>query len=608
MKAYLRVLSYAESQFFILTYCLFTLLHVLFSTINFSMLIPLLDVLFQNTQKDLQKYATAPEFSLSISYFIDLFYHYFVYVMQVFGKLRALQYICGLIMCSVILSNIFRYISNQIVNRVRIRIVQKIRNHLFNHLSSLHIGYFSNERKGDLLSRLTNDVQEMDNSLIGTIKQIIIEPLRIVIYFCFLLYTSVELTLFTVFFLPVSGLIVGVIVKNLKRESRKSQETLGSLVNIIDEMLFGLKIIKAFNAKQYIANKFWVQNEMYSQANIRIENKKEWAGPASETLSIAVVAGILMYGGSIILGGDGSLDASSFITYLFIFSQMIAPLKVMSGVLGNMQKGIVAANRVFDILDTPLQVTDKPQAHQLTTFADKVEFKAVSFAYNDKKVLQNIGFELPKGKTVALVGVSGGGKSTLVDLLPRFYDVQQGEILIDNHNIKDCDTNSLRKLMGIVTQESILFNDTIYNNIAFGNEQATQEEVEQAAKIANAHQFIIQTENGYQTNIGDRGNKLSGGQRQRLCIARAVLKNPPILILDEATSALDSESEKLVQEALSSLMKNRTALVIAHRLSTIQNADEILVLKAGEIIERGNHETLLHQNGAYRKLIEMQSF
>ncbi len=608
MKIYLRVFSYAQSKLFILTYCFFTFLHVFFSTINFSMLIPLLDVLFQNTSKDLQTVQVFPEFSLSINYFVKLFNYYFFFIIQQYGKLPALQYVCGLIICSVILSNIFRYVSNQIVNKARIGIIQKIRNHLFTHLSSLHLGYFSNERKGDLLSRLTNDVQEMDNSLIGTIKQVIIEPLRIVIYFFFLLYTSVELTLFTVVFLPLSGILVGLIVKNLKKDGRKSQETLGSLVNIIDEMLFGLKIIKAFTAKNYIDQKFTSQNEVYSQASYRLEVKKEWAGPASETLSIAVVAGILMYGGNIILAGNSGLNASAFITYLFIFSQMIAPLKVMSGVMSNLQKGFVAAERVFQIIDTPVAVTSKESAIQLQGFEDKISFRNVSFAYQDKQVLKNITFDLQKGKTIALVGASGGGKSTLADLLPRFYDVQGGEILIDNQNLKDCTLDSIRRLMGIVTQESILFNDTIYNNIAFGIATATPEAVEQAAKIANAHQFIVQTENGYQTNIGDRGNKLSGGQRQRLSIARAVLKNPPILILDEATSALDSESEKLVQAALNDLMKNRTALVIAHRLSTIQNADEILVIKEGEIIERGTHDTLLRREGAYRKLIAMQSF
>lgn len=608
MKTYLRVLAYSPNRIFILTYCLFTFLHVAFSTVNFSMLIPLLDVLFQHTPKNVQAYSEMPVFSLSINYFVHLFNYYFIHIMQEYGKLTALQYICLLIMISVVFSNIFRYISNQIVNNARIRIVQNIRNQVFMHLSSLHLSFFSGERKGDLMSRLTNDIQEMDNSLISTTKQIIIEPLRIIIYFFFLLYTSIELTLFALVFLPVSGFIIGIIIKNLKKESRKSQETLGSLVNIIDEMLFGLKIIKAFNAKSYINNKFTAQNEIYSRANIMIERKKEWAGPVSETLSIAVVAGILLYGGSIILRGDEGLNAASFITYLFIFSQLLQPLKIMSGILGNVQRGLASAERVFSIVDTPIQLSSPQNAVVLQDFTDKISFRNVSFSYGDKQVLKNISFDLHKGKTTALVGVSGGGKSTLADLLPRFYEVQEGEILIDNHNIKVCEIDSLRKLMGIVTQESILFNDTIYNNIAFGSQKATPDLVQQAAKIANAHQFIEQTENGYETNIGDRGGKLSGGQRQRISIARAVLKNPPILILDEATSALDSESEKLVQEALAGLMKNRTALVIAHRLSTIQSADEILVLREGEIIEQGNHETLMQKGGAYKKLVEMQSF
>lgn len=608
MKTYIRILSYAPSWAFASQHCLFALLAIIFGTVNFTMLIPLLDVLFKNIPKSTE-ILQLPHFTFSLTYFKDLFNYYMTFAIQEYGQLGALQYVCAVMIVMTIISNLFRYLSMMTINNARIAIIQNLRNQLFRHLGKMHIGFYSNERKGDIMSRLTTDVQEVEMSVVNSLKSVFIEPAKVVIYFIILLYTSLKLTIFVLIFLPISGFIISKILKKLRQHGKESQELLGQLLSIIDETLFGMKVIKAFNADAYIDNKFTKRNEQYSKTIRSVSKRVDLASPVSEVLSVFVIAGLLLYGGSMIVGENPALQAPQFITYIVIFSQILSPIKALSSLFSGIQRGLAAADRVTIILDTPSEVQDFPNAKTIEKFTEKVVFKDVIFSYNeDRTIIKNISFEILKGKTVALVGASGSGKSTLADLLPRFYDIQSGEILIDDHNIKNITMDSLRQQLGIVTQESILFNDTIFNNIAFGNTQATLEDVIKAAKIANAHDFILQSPEGYETNIGDRGSKLSGGQRQRLSIARAVLKNPPILILDEATSALDSESEKLVQEALASLMKNRTALVIAHRLSTIQNADEILVMKEGEICERGNHEDLMQQNGMYRKLIEMQSF
>jgi subfamily B ATP-binding cassette protein MsbA len=608
MKTYIRILSYAPSWIFVPQHCLFAIIAIVFGTVNFTMLIPLLDVLFQKIPQQVQN-LQVPTFTFGLSYFKDLFNYYMTFAIQEYGQLGALQYVCVIMICMTVVSNLFRYLSMMTINNARIAIIQNLRNQLFRHLGKMHIGFYSNERKGDIMARLTTDVQEVEMSVVNSLKSVFIEPAKVIIYFVILLYTSLKLTIFVLLFLPFSGLIISKILKKLRQSGKDSQELLGQLLSIIDETLFGMKVIKAFNADKYIDDKFTTKNEAYSKTIRSVSKRIDSASPVSEILSVFVIAGLLLYGGSMIVGENPELQAPQFITYIVIFSQILSPIKALSSLFSGIQRGLAAADRVTSILDTPSLITDAKDAKILEKFSNSVVFQQVSFAYTtDRTVLKNISFTIPKGKTVALVGASGSGKSTLADLLPRFYDIQEGAILLDNHNIKDITMDSLRKQLGIVTQESILFNDTIFNNIAFGNENTTEEDVIKAAKIANAHDFILQTENGYQTNIGDRGSKLSGGQRQRLSIARAVLKNPPILILDEATSALDSESEKLVQEALSSLMKNRTALVIAHRLSTIQNADEILVMREGEICERGTHETLMQQGGMYRKLIEMQSF
>jgi subfamily B ATP-binding cassette protein MsbA len=608
MNTYFRVLSYAKSYNFLPIYIFCVLLSIVFSTVNFTMLIPLLQVLFETIPADLQKYSTYPSFSLSINYLKDLFNYYFAYMITNYGKMSALQYVCAILCIITIVANIFRYLANNIINRVKVAIVSNLRYQLYQHINELHYAYFTNERKGDLVARITIDVQEVEWSLVNSIKQVFIEPLKIITYFTLLLYTSWELTLFSIIFLPISGTIISQISQKLKKDSKETQHLMGHLLGIVEETLFGLKIIRAFNANNYIGKKFYDVNQRYSDVSLSIENRKEMASPVSEVMSVFVVIGLLLYGGSMVVRGDADLKAPQFMTYILIFSQILQPAKFIAGLFSSIPKGVASAQRVFAVLDTVPAIQDKPQCQHLTEFKDRISFQNVTFSYGDKTVLKNLSFDIPKGKTIALVGASGGGKSTIADLIPRFYDVEKGEILIDGEPIRNFSQTSLRNLMGVVTQESILFNDTIYNNIAFGVTNTTQTQIEEAAKIANAHEFIVKTELSYQTPIGDRGVKLSGGQRQRLSIARAVLKNPPILILDEATSALDTESEKLVQEALTNLMQNRTVLVIAHRLSTIQHADEILVLKEGEIIERGTHEQLLENSGVYKKLIEMQGY
>jgi subfamily B ATP-binding cassette protein MsbA len=415
------------------------------------------------------------------------------------------------------------------------------------------------------------------------------------------------LTLFTILIIPISGAIIGGITRRLRKTAIQSQESLGRIVNILDETLSGMRVIKAFNAEWFMKNRFDRETDFYADVNVNMARKNELASPISQFLGVSVVAGILVYGGGLVLSGDSDLGASDFITYIIIFTQVLNPAKEISRAMSNIQRGIASAERVFTVIDTPSKINSPKEPVRLTGFKNSIEFQNVNFAYEETNVLSTVNFTLSKGKTIALVGPSGGGKSTLADLLPRFYDPSGGQILLDGVDIRNLSLGDLRSLMGIVTQESILFNDTVFNNIAFGINDASLDTVIEAAKIANAHEFISKLENGYETSIGERGSKLSGGQKQRLSIARAVLKNPPILILDEATSALDSESELLVQEALTKLMANRTTLVIAHRLSTIQHADEILVIEQGQIVQRGTHPELSRITGLYQKLSSIQS-
>jgi len=498
-------------------------------------------------------------------------------------------------------------LSARVIENFRLMIVTRIRSNIFKKLTNIDIQYFSSQRKGDLISRFMTDVVTIQDSIIRSVQVILREPIAIILNFAVLFTISAKLTFFALILIPVSGLLISVIVKRLKKHATAAQESLGVLVSSIDEGLNGVKIIKSFNAEHYIQEKFNAINMWTSKIHRRLARRVLLAAPVSEMMGVITVAALLFYGGTLILQEGSDLQGAEFIGYIIIFSQIINPAKAISEAFGNISQGISAGERVFQLLDAPEKITDKPNPVSKTSFNDCIELKNVSFAYGEKEVLKDINFKISKGNTVALVGPSGGGKTTLMDLLPRFMDPLNGEICLDDVNIKDISMRDARALMGIVNQESILFNDTIFNNIAFGR-SFTLEEVIEAAKIANAHEFIVNTSDAYQTNIGDRGMKLSGGQKQRICIARAVLANPPILLLDEATSALDTESEKVVQNALKNLMKNRTSIVIAHRLSTIQEADQIIVLENGKIEEQGTHNELIRADGLYKRLIEMQTF
>jgi subfamily B ATP-binding cassette protein MsbA len=610
MKTYLRLLSYARPiGKFVVPYAIFSFLSIVFGLLNFTLIIPLLNVLFEvGPVQEPVANPVIPSFDFSFNYFIDLFNYYFYTALEAHGKEGTLWYVCAVIITSVLLANVFKYLAVRVEEYLRSHTVKKLRQDIFEKMVSLHMGYFSNERKGDLMSRITTDVQEVEGSVANTMTVVFREPVTIIGFFVILMKMSVELTLFTLVVIPISGLIISTLVKKLKRAAHAGQESLSSLITIIDESLSGMRIINAFNALGYIKNKFKKENYSYADIIRGMAAKRELASPLSEFMGVFVVSFILLYGGRLVLSNQSELSAPEFITYIILFSQVMRPAKAMSTAFSNIQRGLAAGDRILQIVDTKPQITSKPGAKVLEKFNDSIEFRNVSFAYETSPVLRNINLVIPKGKSIALVGQSGGGKSTIADLIPRFYDPQAGAVLIDGTDLRSYDLESIRSHIGIVTQESILFNDSIFSNIAFGKEDATMEEVVKAAKIANAHDFIMQTENGYDTIIGDRGMKLSGGQRQRLSIARAVFKNPPILILDEATSALDTESEKLVQEALFNLMKNRTSLIIAHRLSTIQHCDEIVVVQKGEIEERGTHEELLeNEQGLYRKLNALQT-
>ena len=606
MKTYLRVLSYARPLGLLAPqYILYVIFQSLFSVLTLAILKPVLSVLF-TPDKNVKVPQEFPAFEISLGYPKEIFDYYFLSYTQE-DPLEALKFVCLVLIMSVFLANLFRYLVEVIAAIVKAQVISNLRNDLFKRLMSLHIGYYTEERKGNIISKVTSDVQEVENTVVTSLKAVIKEPILIIFYFSALFFISVKLTLITILILPTSGFIISFIAKKLKRKAQQSQETIGRISDILEETLGGMRIVKAFNATEFSKQRFGKQVSNYAKFNISMRKRFALAGPISEFLGVGVVSVILWVGGTMILGGNSSLGADSFITFIALFSQVLNPAKSLSNAFSNIQRGLASAERVFSIIDTQPAIKDKEGAVELQQLGEKIELKQVGFSYSDKKILDGINMEVPKGKMIALVGPSGGGKSTLADLIPRFYDVQEGVIEIDGKPIDSFKIDSLRAKMGIVSQESILFNDSIFNNIAFGKPDTTEEEVIAAAKIANAHEFISQMEGGYHANIGDRGTKLSGGQRQRISIARAVLKNPEILILDEATSALDSESEKLVQEALSNLMKNRTSIVIAHRLSTIQEADKIYVIEAGKIIEEGDHAELIEKDGVYSKLIKIQS-
>ena len=571
-----------------------------------ALLAPLLDVIFdQKGVEEFTEYTTKPDFTLSKDYFVGTFNFYMRESVEAYGKFGSLIYVCIVIIFSFLMSNVFKYLSAIILAKAKAETIKNMRIDIYKSVSKLHVGYFTEQRKGDIISRITNDIQQIENSITHNLKILFREPLTVIVYFWLLIEISPSLTLFTLIMLPFAGGIISEIAKRLKKIAIQSQESLGKQLNILDETISGIRVIKAFNAVGYINRIFSKEVKNYAKIDYGFSKRYELASPVSEILGAVSISGILIYGGDLVLN-KGTLDASSFIMFMAVFTQILQPTKAMAGAIAHFQRGIASGERVFEIVDIKPAIENKVNPKELEHFEKEIEFKNVSFSYGTKKVLDNVSFTVEKGKTVALVGPSGGGKSTLANLVPRFYDPDDGEIFIDGISLKDYNYKSVRHHMGIVTQESILFNDTLMNNIAFGLDEINEEDVVKASKIANAHDFIIQEPDGYQRIIGDRGSKLSGGQKQRVTIARALLKNPSILILDEATSALDSESEMLVQDAIYSLMKSRTSIVIAHRLSTIQNADEILVINEGKIVERGTHGELMNHNGIYQKLTAMQ--
>ncbi len=582
----------------------FNLLGIIFGLFSITLAIPFLGLLFGTEHQVLSE----PEFSLSAGWLQQYFYYLISDVIASTGKEAALMWMCLTMLLMFLLKNVFRYLAMYFLAPVRNGVIMDIRNALYDKILILPLSYYSNERKGDIMARMTNDVQEIEWSVIGAIEMIFRDPPTIIVYLLTLFIMSPQLTLFSLVLIPLSALIIGRIGKSLKRTSDKGMQRTGDLLTIIEETLGGLRIIKAFNAEGTSRSRFFGTNHEVRRLMNRIYRKKDLASPVSEVFGAFVIVAIMWFGGRSVLAGTGSLSPEIFMTFIVVFSQILPPAKAITQAYYNLQKGKASSERVEQILQSEVTIVDKQDAVNLQGFNTAVTYRDVTFSYGTEPVLEHINFELTKGKSIALVGQSGSGKSTLADLLPRFYDTTSGAVEIDGVDVKNCTLHSVRNLMGIVSQESILFNDTVFRNIALGQEQATEEEVIRAAKIANAHDFIMQLEDGYYTNIGDRGHKLSGGQRQRLSIARAVLKNPPILILDEATSALDTESERLVQDALNRLMEHRTTLIIAHRLSTIQHADEILVVQHGQIVERGTHPVLLEKNGAYRKLYDLQSF
>lgn len=605
MKVFWRLLQFARPfGLFLPQYGLLATLSVVFGILNFTLLVPLLDVLFNTAEPPVS--SSSPSYG-SIDGVKAYFYHYFNQILQAEGKFGALQFVCIIIVVSVVLSNTFRYFSVTVLNSMRTRTVLNMRKSLYEKITSLHIGYFHQRQKGDILSLFSSDVLEIENSIVGSLTVLLKELVLLIGYFVVLFFISVKLTLFTLLVFPIAGLMVSLINKQIKQYAVNSQEVLGSILTTIEETISGLRIIKAFNAEVFVNQRFEGQNKHYRYLLKKLWNRRDLASPLSEILGVLIVVSVLLYGGALVIDSNSDLKPSEFITFILIYTQVMAPIKSLAGTATTIQRGVASGERIFQLLDSANPIARNEEAAPFLSFEKEIEFRNVSFSYGERKVLDGVSFVLPKGKMFALVGPSGGGKSTLADLLPRFIEVESGQILIDGRDIRDMRLHDLRALLGIVTQESILFNDTVESNILF-NTHATKSEIEAAARIAHASEFIEKLPNKMETTIGDRGGKLSGGQRQRLNIARAVLRNPPLLILDEATSALDTESEKLVQEALTELMAHRTSLVIAHRLSTIQHADEILVLQEGKIVERGRHDQLKSLGGLYSRMIDMQGF
>ena len=583
------------------------ILSAITNVFSFTLLVPILDILFKTGAND-KVYEYMEWGSAGIKEVaVNNFYYYITEMISVQGAMVTLMVIGAAFMLMTLIKTSCYFASSAVMIPLRTGVVHDIRVMLYSKILSLPLAFFSQERKGDIIARMSGDVNEVEHSITSSLDLLMKNPILIMLYFTTLLVTSWELTLFTILVLPGMGWIMGRVGKKLKRKSLQAQERWSYVMSQLEESLSGLRIIKAFIAEDQMKRRFTKSSQGVRDAITKVSTRQAMAHPMSEFLGTVLIVFVLWFGGFLILNESSRIDAPTFIFYLVILYSIINPLKEFSKAGYNIPKGLASLERIDKIMSAENPIKEPANPVEITTLKDKIELKNVSFSYDTREVLHNVSLEIPKGKTIALVGQSGSGKSTLVDLIPRYHDVQQGEVMIDGTNIKDFRVRDLRAIIGNVNQEAILFNDTFFNNIAFGCEGATMEQVVEAAKIANAHDFIMASENGYDTNIGDRGGRLSGGQRQRVSIARAILKNPPVLILDEATSALDTESERLVQEALERLMKTRTTIAIAHRLSTIRNADEICVLHEGQIVERGKHEELLAKDGYYKKLNDMQS-
>ena len=605
MKEFFRILKFAKPYWsFALGNIIFNILTALFSLVSLTMVIPFLGLLFGTQEKIYE----APALSLSPDAIIKNFYYHITQIIDSKGEVEALFFICIIVLVMFFFRNLFRYLALYFLSPIRNGVVKDIRDALHKKVLALPIGYYTEKRKGDIISRMTADLVEIEWSIMSSLEMIFKDPLNIIIFLGTLIALSPQLTLFVIVFFPITGFLIARIGKSLKRTSEKGQSQMGVLLSNIEENISGLRIIKAFDAEKNSQKYFKENSSRYSNIMTRLLRKKDLSSPMSEFLSTIVLICVMWFGGQLVLGAESHLSPEKFIGYIVIFSQIIPPAKSFTAAFYHIQKGSASAKRVCEILDEENPIQDPAHPKGKAVLQESIQFQNVSFSYEEKEVLTEIQLEINKGETVALVGHSGSGKSTIADLLARFYDIQKGEILIDSINIKDYKIADLRAMMGIVSQDAILFNDSVFNNICLGKNKATKKEVIAAAKTANAHEFIMQMQEGYNSKIGEGGNKLSGGQKQRLSIARAILKNPDILILDEATSALDTESENLVKDALYKLMQKRTSLVIAHRISTIQHANKIIVLNEGKIKESGTHQELISKKGIYRKLYELQSF
>lgn len=608
LKTYFRLLDFAKPiGKYAVPYFFFALFHAVFNTMNYALIVPILNAMFKDGYDFVPTYELPPiHGGLEKTFNNVLSYIYTCVYGEDFSITKMLLMLAVILVAMNLLSNLFRYLSALTVETMRTRTVERMRNDMFSRVISMNVGYFSDQRKGDLMSKITSDVMMVQYCITNTLQVAFREPFLIVGYLTLMLSLSWELSVFSVVFLPIVGLLIGRIVKKLRHPAMQGQERMADIVSTLDESLAGIKVVKSYNATGYIERKFRNINSEWARIMLSMIRRQQLASPMSEFLGILAVSVILIFGGRLVM--SGAVSAEGFIAFIAAFSQITRPVRAFIDQFSNINQGIAAGERIFSIIDARPDFEDKPQAKRLDEFREGIELHNVCFSYDDsREVVHNVSFDIRHGETVALVGPSGGGKSTLSELIPRFYDADSGDILVDGVSIRDYEQESLRAHISVVAQDTVLFNDTIENNIALGRIGASHEEVVAAAKIANAHDFIMQTANGYDTNIGDRGVKLSGGQRQRLSIARAVLKNPDILILDEATSALDTESEKLVQEALNTLLEGRTSIVIAHRLSTVHDADKIIVIDEGRVAEQGTHAELMARNGIYAKLIEMQS-